>query len=283
MKIEFREAKSIITKSTIPSIDFVINPYTGCQHGCIYCYAEFMKRFTNHKGEQWGKFLDIKQYDWKKIKPEKYNGKTILFSSVTDPYTPAEHKYRNTRQILSKLIGTTAKISMLTKSSLIKRDFDLLTQFENVEVGISINTLDEYTARDLEPLASHPRNRLEAIRAAKKQGLSTYVFISPFLPYITNFKAIIQQSREYTDYYRFENFNFRPHNVKPILTYIERNYPQYLEFYKTLKKSPEMWDPIEDEIHSYCKEHNIDYKQSFHHGGFAKKDKRIIKKQTLNF
>ncbi len=55
MKIEFREAKSIIIKSNIPSIDYVINPYIGCQHGCIYCYAEFMIRFTNHKGDKWGK------------------------------------------------------------------------------------------------------------------------------------------------------------------------------------------------------------------------------------
>ena len=100
MKIDFREAKSIITKSNIPSIDYVINSYTGCQHGCIYCYAEFMIRFTGHKGDKWGQFLDIKTFDLNKIKPQKYNGKIILLSSVTDPYLPLEKKYQNTLKIL---------------------------------------------------------------------------------------------------------------------------------------------------------------------------------------
>ena len=103
MKINFREAKSIITKSNIPSIDYVINPYTGCQHGCIYCYAEFMIRFTDHKGDKWGQFLDIKTFDLTKIKPERYDGKKVLLSSVTDPYLPLEKKYQNTRKILEKL------------------------------------------------------------------------------------------------------------------------------------------------------------------------------------
>ncbi len=78
MKIEFREAKSVITKSNIPGIDYVINPYTGCQHGCIYCYAEFMKRFTNHKGDIWGDFLDIKSYPWEKINPFQRSYSTKL-------------------------------------------------------------------------------------------------------------------------------------------------------------------------------------------------------------
>ena len=128
MKIEYREAKSIITKSAIPDLDYVINPYVGCQHKCIYCYACFMMRFTNHKGDTWGDFLDIKDYDFTKIKPNKYDGKNILLSSVTDPYTPSEKKYKSTRKILKQLIGTKAKISVLTKSRLVTRDIDLFKQ-----------------------------------------------------------------------------------------------------------------------------------------------------------
>jgi DNA repair photolyase len=125
MKIDSREAKSTITKSNIPSVDYVINPYTGCQHKCIYCYAEFMIRFTNHKGEKWGEFLDIKTFDFNKIKAQKYNGKSLLLSSVTDPYLPLEKKYENTRKILEKLVGTDAEVSILTKSKLVTRDIDL--------------------------------------------------------------------------------------------------------------------------------------------------------------
>ena len=159
MKVEIREAKSIITKSNIPSIDFVINPYTGCQHGCIYCYAEFMIRFTGHKGEKWGQFLDIKKFDFSKIKPSKYDDKRILLSSVTDPYLPLEKKYENTKIILEALVGTEAEIQILTKSKLVTRDIDLFKKFENIEVGISINTIDDDFARIIEPAASNPSER----------------------------------------------------------------------------------------------------------------------------
>ena len=72
MKVNSVEAKSIITKSSIPGVDFVVNPYIGCQHACLYCYAEFMKRFTGHGGDTWGEFLDVKRFGLDKIKPEKY-------------------------------------------------------------------------------------------------------------------------------------------------------------------------------------------------------------------
>lgn len=180
MKVSIREAKSIITKSNIPSIDYVINPYIGCQHGCIYCYAEFMIRFTDHKGDKWGEFLDVKSFDLNKIEPKKYNGKTILLSSVTDPYIPLEIKYQNTRKILERLVGTSAEVSILTKSKLVVRDIDLFKKFKNIEVGISITTLNEDFARKIERAASKPSERLEAIKAISEAGLKTYTFISPF-------------------------------------------------------------------------------------------------------
>ena len=152
MKINFREAKEIITKSNIPNVDYVINPYTGCQHGCIYCYAEFMIRFTNHKGDKWGHFLDIKQFDLNRIKPHKYDGKRILLSSVTDPYLPLELKYQNTRMILEKLVDTTAEVMILTKSKFVVRDIDLFKRFEitdqeKVVQNVADNVL--YTIRNL--------------------------------------------------------------------------------------------------------------------------------------
>ncbi|QEE17553.1 radical SAM protein [Promethearchaeum syntrophicum] len=275
MKIEFREAKSIITKSNIPAIDYVINPYTGCQHGCIYCYAEFMKRFTNHKGDIWGKFLDIKSYPWEKIKPAKYNGKNILFSSVTDPYLPLEKKFENTRKILSSLKDTSARISILTKSQLVTRDIDLFKQFENIEVGVSLNTLDSDFARKIEPFASKPIDRLKALEEIHKEGIETYVFISPIFPKITDYQEIIQYSLKFTDYYRFENLNFRPHNVGRIYKLIKKTYPNYLPFYKSLRVDQSFWDLLEQDIENYCIDNSLQCKIAFHHGGFSKSKKKI--------
>jgi len=270
MNINYREAKSIITKSNIPEIDFVINPYIGCQHGCIYCYAEFMIRFTGHKGDKWGEFLDVKTYEFDKIKPQRYDGKRILISSVTDPYTPLEIKYKNTRKILEKLIGTKAEISVLTKSKFVTRDIDLFKKFENLEVGISISTLDNEFAELIERGASRPKERLEALKEIHESGIKTYTFISPFFPKITNYKAIIEETMEYTDSYMFENLNFRPHNVPRILNIIKQKYPEFLSLYKEFRKDHSQWDSIESEIDAYCKKLKLIYKIEFHHGGFSK-------------
>jgi len=270
MKINFREAKSIITKSNIPQIDFVINPYTGCQHGCIYCYAEFMIRFTNHKGEKWGEFLDIKQFELNKIKPQRYNGKRILLSSVTDPYLPLEKKYQNTRKILEKLVGTGAQVSILTKSKLVVRDIDLFKKFKHIEVGISLSTLNEDLARVLERGASKPSDRFAAIKEIHENGIQTYIFISPFFPEITDFKAIIGETLDYTDTYSFENLNFRPHNIPRIMRIIKEYYPDLLSKYKEIQKDRSYWDVLEEEIRCYCEKMKLNYKIEFHHGGFSK-------------
>jgi len=270
MKINFRETKNIFTKSNIPGIDFVINPYIGCQHGCIYCYAEFMIRFTNHKGDKWGQFLDIKTFDLSKIKPQKYTGKKILLSSVTDPYLPLELKYRNTRKILEKLVGSGAEISILTKSKFVERDIDLFKKFENIEVGISISTLDEEFAKIVEKGASRPSERIDAIKKLHKNEIKTYIFISPLLPEITDFREIIQKSINFTDYYLFENLNFRPHNIRRILEVIKKSYPKLLPVYQELRRDHSRWDLIEDNIKNYCENNGLNFHIEFHHGGFSK-------------
>ena len=270
MDINLREAKSIITKSNIPEIDFVINPYIGCQHGCIYCYAEFMIRFTGHKGDKWGEFLDIKTYDFDKIKSEKYDGKRILLSSVTDPYLPLELKYENTRRILEKLIGTKAHVSILTKSKFVTRDIDLFKKFDNLEVGISINTLDDEFAKLIERGASRPSERLKALKEVHDNRIKTYTFISPFFPQITDYEAIITETTTYTDSYHFENLNFRPHNVPRILKVIKEHYPDLISVYKDFRNEPNRWDLIESAIKSYCDKMKVNYKIEFHHGGFSK-------------
>ncbi len=270
MKVEIREAKSIITKSNIPQVNFVINPYTGCQHGCIYCYAEFMIRFTGHKGDKWGEFLDIKKFDLSKIKPQKYDGKRILLSSVTDPYLPLEKKYQNTRKILEKLVGTNAEIIILTKSKLVARDIDLFKKFKNIEVGISICTLNENFASVIERAASKPRERLESIKKISEAGINTWIFISPFFPEITDFKAIIEETEGYINRYSFENLNFRPHNVYRIKRIIKEQYPDLLTKYEEIQKDHTYWDILEEQIKTYCENKNLNYEIEFHHGGFSK-------------
>jgi DNA repair photolyase len=264
------KAKSLITKSNIPGVDYVVNPYIGCQHACIYCYAEFMKRFTGHTGEKWGEFLDVKQFDLDKIRPEKYDGKTILFSSVTDPYLPFEVKYENTRRILQKLVETKARIEILTKSKLVERDVDLFKQFENISVGVSLSTLDDGLSRLIEPRASKPKDRLQALANVAKEDIPTWVFISPIFPRITDWKEIIAAASSFNDEFHFENLNFRGHNVTRIMNIIGERNPSLLEYYEKIRKAPSMWDEIEEDIEDFCGMNHLSCKISFHHGGFSK-------------
>ena len=118
--IQDAETKNIMTKSTLPVGGYSVNPYVGCTHGCKYCYASFMKRFTGHT-EPWGTFLDVKH--WPAIKnPQKYKGQRVVIGSVTDGYLPQEAQFQNTRKLLEQLRGSEAEILICTKSDLVIRD-----------------------------------------------------------------------------------------------------------------------------------------------------------------
>ena len=130
------EVKGVLTKSNLPVADYSVNPYVGCAHGCKYCYASFMKRFTNHP-EPWGGFVDVKH--WPPIQnPGRYAGKELFIGSVTDPYQPAEAEYGRTRALLEQMRGSGCAVSIATKSDLVLRDLDLIRTFPNARVSWSI-------------------------------------------------------------------------------------------------------------------------------------------------
>ena len=106
---------------------YSVNPYVGCGHGCKYCYASFMKRFTNHP-EPWGEFKH----------PERYAGKELFLCYVTDPYQPLEETACRTRTILEQMQGSGCSLSIATKSDLVLRDLDLIKTFPNARVSWSI-------------------------------------------------------------------------------------------------------------------------------------------------
>ena len=147
MIIKEIDVNDYLKKSNLPSSDYVINPYIGCSHGCKYCYATFMKRFTGHD-ENWGEFVDIKKCN-KKINLNIISKKNVFLSSVTDCYQKLEEKYCITRNILEQLIKSDCNLSISTKSKLILRDIDLLKKIKNLEVCMSINTLNEKFIEDM--------------------------------------------------------------------------------------------------------------------------------------
>jgi DNA repair photolyase len=266
MRLKEIKAKSIMVKSGLDSADYVVNPYIGCMHGCVYCYARFMKRFTGHK-EEWGKFVDAKVNAAELVKNgEKYRGKKVFFCSTTDPYHPPEARYKLTRQVLEKLIPYQPKISIQSKSDLIVRDIDLFKQFKNIIAGISLSTLDESVQKKVEPLASSPKRRIAALKTMKKSGLKTYCFISPILPEVTDWKAIIQTTKSFVDEYWFENLNLYPSIRGNILKFLKGYDPKLVDSYQAIyAKGSSYWNDVEKDIAQYCKKNKIKGKIYFHH------------------
>ena len=173
------EAKSILTRSSLPVGGYSANPYVGCPHACRYCYASFMKRFTGHD-EDWGTFVDVKR--WPRIKnPRKYAGQRIVIGSVTDGYNPLEKRYAVTRDLLEQLRYSDAKITICTKSDLVVRDLDLLTSMSDVTISWSINTLDESFKNDMDQAVNIER-RLAAMKEAYDAGIRTVCFVAPIFP-----------------------------------------------------------------------------------------------------
>ena len=270
MKISTVNAKSILVKSNLPASDYVANPYTGCTHNCRYCYASFMKRFSGHD-EDWGAFLDVKEYVSHKL-PNSLDGKTVLLSSVTDPYNPYELKFRKSRQILELLSHTNAHTEILSKSDLMLHDIDLLKKFPDLSVGISLNTLDDSFRKDIEPCAPSIQRRLNALKILHDEGINTFLFVSPIFPYITDIHAIVEATKNSVDKICFENLNLRGQAKNTILSYISQKYPQYLDGYKQIyiMKNMSYWNSLEKEIENMKNLYNIPLVNYFYHDKIKK-------------
>ena len=182
LKVREVKAKSILNKSKI--FDYCLNPYTGCENDCAYCYARlFMRRYSGHK-EMWGEFVDVKINAPELLKKQLERAKkgVVWISSVCDPYQPLEAKYKLTRQCLKELIVKQFPVNIQTKSKLVLRDLDLLLQFEEIEVGFTITTDDENIARLFESRASSIEDRLNALEKLHSKGIRTFAFVGPLLP-----------------------------------------------------------------------------------------------------
>ena len=252
------EVRSILSKSNLPVCEYSVNPYTGCTHGCKYCYASFMKRFTGHT-EDWGTFLDVKI--WPEIKnPGKYAGKELFIGSVTDPYLPQEATFQRTRSLLMQLKGSGAKLSIATKSDLILRDLDLIKTFPDARVSWSINTLDETFRQDMDAAVSIER-RLSAMETFHRAGIRTTCFISPVFPGITDVEAIIQRAREHCNLIWLENLNLRGSYKPAIMNYIKEKYPRLFPLYQEIytKGNRSYWEMLDAKLKAFTSGIGLDY------------------------
>ena len=189
-------ARTIITRNDSPDISFdrSINPYRGCEHGCVYCFAR-----PTHANLGLSPGLDFETQLFaksgaatllvKELAAPGYQAKTIAIGTNTDPYQPIERTHKIMRQILEVLAQHDHPVGIVTKSALVLRDLDILAPMAAkglVKVAMSVTTLDPNLARKMEPRASTPERRLHAISELAKAGVPTTVLVAPIIPAIND-------------------------------------------------------------------------------------------------
>jgi len=250
-KKENLEVKEITTNNAISEsgiTDYCINPYAGCQHACKYCYARFVSRFYGRKMNEWGKFVYAKVNLPKLLSTEKKLKKPgeIILSSTTDAYQPLEEKYQITRKVLQELLSEERfSVVIQTKSSLVLRDMDIIKSFgSRIKVGFTI-TMNDEMAKIFEPGASSTSQRIEALRKLKENGVTTYAFLGPLIPGVSDFEWLVEQVREFSDYIYVDKLNLRPgvwQSLLPTLSEVGKleevreNLESNSLYYKEIKK-----------------------------------------------
>jgi len=193
----FRDGtKSIITRNISPDVGFEtsLNPYRGCEHGCIYCYARPTHEYLGFSaGLDFENKIMVKMNAPELLRAEveslRWQPQTLVMSGVTDPYQPVEKKLQITRGCLEVLAKFKNPVAIITKNRLVTRDIDLLCElakYNAVAVNLSVTSLDPNLQRVLEPRTSSPQARLDAIRQLRSAGIPTGVMVAPVIPGLTD-------------------------------------------------------------------------------------------------
>lgn len=188
--------RRFITKCSSPRMPFTwtINPYRGCEYGCKYCYARFAHEFMELRdGLQFERMIYAKQWNALEFRSELARVKSreaICIGTATDPYQPAERRFGITRNMLKVIAGArNHRVWITTKSDLVARDIDLLTRINaanELQVSLTVTTIDEALARQLEPMAPRPYLRLGAVRKLASAGIRTGVLAHPIMPLLND-------------------------------------------------------------------------------------------------
>jgi DNA repair photolyase len=261
MKIREVICKTALSKSNLPGLDYSLNPYRGCEHNCAYCYVPNVLRI---KRSDWGNFVNIKKNIPNVLSKELRNKKqgVIALSTVTDPYQPVEKKYSLTRYCLEQLLKYDFPVHLQTKSSLIKRDFDIISKFSNAEIMFSIGTINDDERKLLEPNASPIKDRLDALKLSSEIGIKTSIFFGPIYPTIS-----LETLSEIIDIFKnngameimIDRLNLKPGILENVKKSMKTN-SQALENLSDIK---EIYTKQRQELYKLCKRKNLKIVDAF--------------------
>ncbi len=260
--------KNAISRSNLPNLDYSLNPYFGCEHGCIYCYSPSV--FRDYKiAKNWGRFvkakinmIEILDNQLKKI-PKGIVG----ISTVTDPYQPLEGKLQLTRKCIELLSTQKFPISIQTKSPLVLRDKDLIRS-EGFDVGFTITTLKDDLARKLQPRAPSPSSLVQVIEEFSDRGINTWIFLGPIIPEINDdedsFLQIIDLAEKTKSEIIYDKLNLRPWVLDSMTSFLEKEKLGLKDRLPSLvTRDSDYWHRLKVKLEDLCLKRGVRYKAAF--------------------
>ncbi|WP_334110170.1 SPL family radical SAM protein [Thermodesulfitimonas autotrophica] len=228
--------KTALSRTGIGGYRYCLNPYFGCTHGCLYCYADTVLRCASRAGK-WGGFVAPKvnfpQVLARELRRKQALSGRIILGTVTDAYQPAEAEFGLTRESLKVLAAADpgVKVELLTKSDLVVRDADLLGKLQNCSVGFTVTVSDDGVAAVLEPGAAPPAARLRAAGRLAAAGIEVWAFVAPVLPGITDAPGVLERlvsalSEAGVREIYLDALNPYPASVERLTAVYRRNFPR---------------------------------------------------------
>ncbi|MBE0522027.1 MAG: radical SAM protein [Candidatus Methanoperedenaceae archaeon] len=253
------KVKTALLPSKLPGLDYALNPYRGCAHACVYCYAPSVIHWNGKWGELVEAKVNLPRILSKTIRTKKKS--VVGLGTVTDPYQPIEEKYQITRRCLEILQLHDFPVCIQTKSALVLRDIDLLREFSNIEVGVTLTSPDDSVRSKLEPGASSVAERLRALHELRENGIDTWVFLGPLMPHITDIEGLVDAVAEVKPKYVIvDRLRLKPGVWENVRRFVEEFYPQYLDGYVKIfvEGRQGYYDGFLGRVRELCKEKGVE-------------------------
>ncbi len=264
MAVTYRRirVKNALSKSGLHDIDYAFNPYVGCAHGCLYCYA---RAYTRHRevAENWGKIVYIKENVLEVLAREVRRLKPgiVGVSTITDPYQPVEAQEKLTRRGMQILLESSFHVSIQTKSPLVLRDLEILAENrQKVDVGFTIITLDRESSRLLEPGAPSPAERAQALEEISTRDIETWIFLGPIIRGIndsaSSLRRVVQLAAKTGSTLLYDFLRMKPglnNSLSPIL----QRYPLALSTDRSWRKT------VCEKVEKLCTEAGVKCEPAF--------------------
>src|SRR5215210_6212244 len=249
MRVEYREepCRSALNRVRGMMFEWSLNPYMGCAHRCTFCYVRaFERRADRPADERYGTSIRVKVNVVDVLRRElarpSWEGESVAVGAATDPYQPAEGKYRLTRGCIAAFAEASNPFSLITRGPMIVRDLDVLADSARrakVSITFSIPTLDEEVWRKTEPSSAHPRQRLRAVKELVEAGIKVGIGMAPILPGISDkpdqLREVVKAARDAGATGVWTNLLFlRPGTREHFLEHLARDWPEQLEHYLEL-------------------------------------------------